>query len=57
MVINFLRLEISHGTIMSIQIVNNFLRPPEPDKNMPYLYPYQQPVPNSTKTYKFHRNG
>jgi len=40
-----------------LQIVTNFLCPAEPDKNMPYLSPYQQPVQNSMKTYKFHRNG
>ena len=38
----------------------NFLWPPEPDQNMPYLSPYHCHVPNSqhsAKTQKFRRNG
>jgi len=32
-----------------LHLVINYLRLPECDQNIPYLSPYDQPVPNSTK--------
>ena len=38
-------------------VVINFIQPPEPNQNMPYLSTYRQPAQNSTKTQKFRNNG
>jgi len=34
---------------LCLHVVNNFLRLPGPDENMPYLSPYHQPVVNKAK--------
>jgi len=53
----FLPLEIEpviHFTAETFLHTFSFLRPPEPDQNMPYMSPYHRPVMNSTT---LHRNG
>ena len=48
------RVAVMHLMAQScLHVVNNFLRPPEPDVNMLCLSPYHRPVLNSAK---FHKN-